>query len=380
MSHAAEKQLNVFLVWGIVAAVATVIAKRTLKLGGRNLLVRFETENVGVKDGALRRTNPEYEALTKLILELEAWDEVKVLKNVISFPGGAKQSTIEKLINRLRINLSPAPLRLAIERRTLARDLSKHYDQITCISSDNLNDWKYFYDNAFKQHIVVEHGSLLYRQYITKKQNTDTLAGRFKSLLIAAKFRLNLARDIRPSKVLSLVRFDDGHVGIQTEREGYRSLVDDFFRAYEMRYPNEFEELKRARLQFGDRQVCLFGPYVEAVPHYTLPVLKRGLKYVSEEDRVVIIKKHPSDNFEGYVALCERCGYSGFEFLHPLNRMIPVEFLLWFFESARYVGSPTIGAMYARTLLGKRTTVFDSGVAEIDQLYEREYGSIRQFM
>ena len=367
--------MNVFYCNGIISViVSSSLIKNKLK-NDDNLLI-LEEEITKIIPNIPSSHTKEYTDIIEMISRNSIWKKVikiKVKKLFISF------DSLPFPFNKLPIK----NIRLILDKRKTIKNLlniSKNLSVINkLVVSDNSLLWRHLYRKNVDLS-YVEHGAASYRIGETKKNwkyFIKLLYSKFSSIDPNLKANSIYISDNKMS--LKSKNFAKKNIGITpislNLQQDIKEVFNDFLKIYKKEKSEEFKELQFIKKKYHN--IFIYMPSNFVPNNEYSEYLKNQISQIdNKNDAVFLIKPHGNDMKREYSDYFKDLNLLSINFEKKMNKYIPIEVLLFFFNNATAFGSYSSTHLYSNWWLNKKSIFTEVKNSSIQNILVSEYSSV----
>ncbi|MDD2714820.1 MAG: hypothetical protein PHW04_02880 [Candidatus Wallbacteria bacterium] len=238
-------------------------------------------------------------------------------------------------------------------KKKLNKDKYDHFENIIFSSTARL--WPYFRTSSNKK-ILIEHGSGEYiyvkNRYRKKSSYLKLWLTKIWNMIFQYECLSNYSNLDTIYLCSELVKFNEElslvcHVDTQ---KAFCKLADNFWENYKKKFPDEYSELNVIREELGKNKDNFYYLVSNEVDPMKYPdfIQYQKEKAALPEKGYYIIKSHPSNDENSYNEIYSCLGTS-VTVKQIINKYIPAEFLIYFFDKVTVIGSNSSTLLYVKT-------------------------------
>ena len=374
-----------FFVSGYIPSiVATVIASKLHK-DEKKILVNIQGKNVFKHDRYASPSKGHQKGLF-VLHKVGRWDKI------INVP----QKCLVGPSHEIKIGLLKR-----IKSFLFFGDLIENVDEITQILAENINidnrDLIYASDNTIAWRLLknkfieldmIEHGTgcsyfdSTNRSFLKNmlKVCIEFFVGLIFNRVAYCKIRRKYITDCKNSSISRYYnneKLKSKYISLCIKDE-VLDLIDNYFLEYKKIYPSEYQELEKIKgklLNFD--HIFVYNPVdvigLDVYGEFLSAQLNE--QGINKNSSFFIIKKHPRDKGE-FSAFFDSLGFNSYELAGDINKYLPMEMILYFFDKAILFSSYSSSVVYAKWWLDRDVIFTDIADQSLRSFLRKEYKGV----
>jgi hypothetical protein len=368
--------MNLFYCSGMISIIiaSSLIKKKKFK-NQKNFLIIEQEKTINLPKNATS-VNNHHHKLAKIITKGSNWENISTIKTKYLFVSLDDYSWFSKLIPLKK-------LRFILKKKKTVKNLNYLFDKIrrkySLIVSDNSSLWRYIYDHP--DAIYLEHGAASYRKkpkinknwkfYLKKilsKFNGINLDYVPNSIFLSDGKMSNLTKDHKNN----INKYQINSINLKKE---IKEVFDYFIQNFKLEYPKAFLELLNIKKKYGSFYIYLPTSMVEegSYSEYLKKQILQNKKI--KKQNIFLIKPHSNDSKRDYSKFFKELKINSIQFEEDVNKFIPSEILLYFFEKSIIIGSYSSTHLYSNWWLNRKTIFTEVKDFLIEKRNRQEYKS-----
>jgi len=366
--------LNIFLVNGIISIIAaTSIAKKKFSNKKNILLIENSKGSTLISKYFVKASDDFYKIQDLLILSLlDEWDEVHYIKCPTKFIS-LETPFLTKLLPFIK------GFTIILRKKKIKSQLFKLLQRLKSkdklIVADNTFVWRFWYKSQCKL-AFIEHGASTY------KLNSQSKGWRLyikKLLTIFSNYNYVAKPDLFYLTDGGMKKYQDkqkisSHVSFNIQ-DRVEIIFSNFYKMLQKQEFEAYKELCFVRKIILKKKLIIYLPNT-AIDSYTINDYfndQLGLCDIDPKNTFIIIKKHNRDK-KNHLTYVKKIFPNCYEFKHSINKHLPAEFLLYFFDNSKLFGTYSSAHLYSYWWLNK-IPLFVNPENKYNVLFESEYRS-----